>query len=253
MIKNRSQTLQVAVVIVLSWLTYSNAAYGRKFDPAPDARYMAMGGSIVAGRGVVPQTKGYVYLLYESGVIHDIDNLSLTNAGAGGGVTTQVLLDFQLPLAVETVRPDVVTITIGINDLSAALSAPDPFAVVPGILARVMENLTTTFLRFCEELPDVRVYISNYYDLPPADAAFPGVSLIILQLNSVITGVAQDFGLPVADLYTAYAGRQGLLESESPGASPFSAHPTKRGHRVIAGVFEALIVSQDGRLTCPAG
>lgn len=253
MVKNRSHTLQVAVVLVLSWLTFSNAAYGRKFDPAPDVRYMAMGGSIVAGRGVVPQTKGYVYLLYESGVIHDIDNLSLTNAGAGGGVTSQVVLDFQMPMAVEIVRPDVVTITIGINDLSAALSAPDPFAVLPGILAGVMENLTATFLGFCDGLPDVRVYISNYYDLPPADAAFPGVSQAILLLNGVITSASQDFGVPVADLYTAFAGRQGLLESESAGASPFSAHPTKKGHRIIAGVFEQLIASQDGRLFCPAG
>ena len=44
----------------------------------------------------------------------------------------------------------------------------------------------------------------------------------------------------VADVYSAFAGRTGLLLVERNGAGQFEVHPTNAGHRAIAAAFEAV-------------
>src|SRR5256884_5220136 len=49
-------------------------------DARSHTRYMALGDSIAAGRGAMPQTDGNVYLLYRSVAIEDLRDTHLINA-----------------------------------------------------------------------------------------------------------------------------------------------------------------------------
>src|SRR2546429_9756313 len=99
-------------------------------DAQSHTRYMALGDSIAAGRGAMPQTDGYVYLLYRSGAIDDFRDTHLSNAAVSEATSENVLLH-QLPQALPGprrvgFRPDVITITVGGNDLFTLLDNPDP-------------------------------------------------------------------------------------------------------------------------------
>ena len=62
-----------------------------------------------------------------------------------------------------------------------------------------------------------------------------------MAINQIIAGVAGSYGVPVADVYSAFLGKKGLLLIERHGASSFEVHPTNAGHRVIAQEFQAVI------------
>ncbi len=64
-----------------------------------ETRYMALGDSLTAGQGALPQTKGYVYLLYRWQVFNTLPNTILNNAGVSGA-TSQMVLDHQVPQAI---------------------------------------------------------------------------------------------------------------------------------------------------------
>lgn len=59
--------------------------------------------------------------------------------------------------------------------------------------------------------------------------------------NQIVAGVAGAFNVPVADVYSAFHGRDGLLLIERAGAAPDEVHPTNAGYRVMAQAFEAVI------------
>ena len=59
--------------------------------------------------------------------------------------------------------------------------------------------------------------------------------------NQIVAGVASAFNVPVADVYSAFQGRHGLLLIERPGAAPDEVHPTNAGYHVMAEAFEAVI------------
>lgn len=191
-------------------------------------RYMALGDSLVAGYGAVPATKGYVYLLYQVGAFDTVPNTLLSNAGVPGAMSRHVL-EHQVPQAIEVFRPNVITITVGGNDLFRILGGADPIQV----LSEFQANLTEILFLLRSGLPDTRIYLSNQYPLPEIEGSEP----LILALNQIIQGVASAFGVPVADVYSAFLGRGGLLLIERHGAGLFEPHPTNAGYRVIAEAF----------------
>lgn len=195
-------------------------------------RYMALGDSLVAGYGAVPATQGYVYLLYQGGVFDTVPNTLLCNAGVPGA-TSRHVLDHQVPQALEAFRPDVVTITVGGNDLLAILGGADPAVV----LSEFQGNLTEILLQLRTGLPVARIYISNLYTIP----GVPGADQVIPLFNQVVAGVAAAFGVPVADVYGAFRDRNGLLLIERHGAGQYEVHPTNAGYRAMAQAFEAAI------------
>lgn len=195
-------------------------------------RYMALGDSLAAGYGAVPVTQGYVYLLYQNGVFDTVPNTLLGNAGVPGA-TSQHVLDHQVPQAIEAFQPDVITITVGGNDLLAILNGADPALV----LGNFQTNLVQILGELRAALPTTRIYISNLYTIPD----IPGADTVVPIFNSIVLGVANAYSVPVADVYSAFLGKDGLLLITRHGADQFQVHPTNAGHRVIEQAFEAVI------------
>jgi lysophospholipase L1-like esterase len=191
-------------------------------------RYMGMGDSLAAGFGAVPATHGYVYLLYQRGVFDTVPNTLFANA-AVPGATSRHVLDHQVPQAIEAFHPDFITLTVGGNDLLRILEGESPAQV----LAEFGENLTMILSRLRTGLPQAQIAVSNLYSIPE----ITGSDTIVPLFNQVVEGVAAAFGVPVADVFEAFQGKQGLLLIERHGAGPFQVHPTNAGYRAMAGAF----------------
>jgi lysophospholipase L1-like esterase len=197
-----------------------------------NTRYMALGDSLVAGYGAVPATQGYVYLLYKDGAFDRMTNTLLSNAGVPG-VTSRQVLEHQVPQAIEAFRPTVITLTVGGNDLLRILKGADTGQV----LSEFQTNLTLILQNLRTALPNTRIIVSNLYTVPQ----IPGADQIVPIFNQIVTSVASAFNVPVADVYSAFLGRHGLLLIERPGAAADEVHPTNAGYHVMAKAFEAVI------------
>lgn len=195
-------------------------------------RYMALGDSLVAGYGAVPGTQGYVYRLYREEVFDKIPHTLFSNAGVPG-VTSKQVLDHQVPQAIEAFRPSVITITVGGNDLLRILKGENPNLV----LSEFQANFAQILGALRTALPNTRIYVSNLYTIPQ----IAGADQIVPVFNQIVAGVAAMYNVPVADVYSAFLGRRGLLLIERPGAAPDEVHPTNAGYEVMAEAFEALV------------
>jgi len=198
-------------------------------------RYMAMGDSLVAGYGAIPATEGYVYLLYRSGAFDTIPNTIFCNAGVPGATSSDVLA-YQVPQAIKNFRPGVITLSVGGNDLVRIMEGADPATV----LQEFQNNLIQIFLalKSAPETQNARIYISNLYSIPE----IPDSEVVVPIFNQIVAGVASSFGVPVADVYSAFKGKNGLLLVDRHGADPLQIHPTNAGYRVMAKAFESVIV-----------
>lgn len=196
-----------------------------------NTRYMALGDSLAAGYGAIPATQGYVYLLYQSGVFDTIPNTIFCNTGVPNATSLQVL-EHQVPMAIDDFHPTVVTITVGGNDLFRIMAGEDAATV----LAEFQSNLTQILQALREGLPTARIYISNLYTI----SEIPGSDQVVPLFNQIVYGVAGAYGVPVADVYTAFLGKTGLLLIERHNAG-LQVHPTNAGHRAMAKAFEDVI------------
>jgi lysophospholipase L1-like esterase len=224
------RTIFLALAFSLVIATPAAADLPWQFDN--NTRYMALGDSLVAGYGAVPATQGYVYLLYKDGAFDRVTNTLLSNAGVPG-VTSRQVLEHQVPQAIEAFRPTVITLTVGGNDLLRILKGADAGQV----LSEYQTNLTLILQNLRTALPNTRIVVSNLYTVPQ----IPGADQIVPIFNQIVTSVASAFNVPVADVYSAFHGRHGLLLIERPGAAPDEVHPTNAGYQVMAKAFEAAI------------
>lgn len=214
----------------------------------PAVRYMALGDSIAAGYKAMPATAGYAYQLYLGRAFGNIPEVLFDNASVPGA-TSSDLLNFQLP-QVARFDPNVVSISIGGNDLLALLAAPDPIAALPAVLATFSQNLGGSLTLLCLGMDDGdRVFIHNLYEIPEIPLTQQAVPLFNGVLAQTVAAVAQSPAcanrtLAVADVYNAFLGQQGLLLIErylKKGIEVLEVHPTNKGHRVIEATFRALI------------
>lgn len=199
-----------------------------------NTRYLALGDSLAAGYGAIPTTQGYAYLLYQQGVYARTTGTVFANA-AVPGVTSTHVLQHQLPQA-NVFQPHVVTLSVGGNDLLQILSGADPAAV----LGQFAANLVQILCGLQNLISQPRVYIHNLYDIPEITSGVPGGLQAIQQFNGIVAGVAAQCGAVVADVYSAFEGRTGLLLIERHGAGLFEVHPTNAGYREIAAAFKAV-------------
>jgi len=199
-----------------------------------NTRYLALGDSLAAGYGAIPTTQGYAYLLYQQGVYAKTTNMIFANA-AVPGVTSSHVLQHQVPQAA-VFQPHVVTLSVGGNDLLQILGGADPEAV----LGQFANNLAQILCGLRELLPQSRVYVHNLYDIPEITSQVQGGLQAILAANVIVANAAQVCGAVVADVYSAFEGRTGLLLIERRGAGLFEVHPTNAGYRQIAAAFKAV-------------
>ena len=145
------------------------------------------------------------------------------------------MFEFQVPEAVDIFQPQVVTISVGGNDILQILKGVNPVTVLPAFEANLSQILGT--LR--TSLPSALIIIGNQYDIPEITSRLPGGVQIIHALNAMIARVARVTNARVADVFHAFEGRNGLLLVERRGAEPFEVHPTNAGYRVMADAFAA--------------
>ena len=216
----------IAAVLGMALNAASRAELPWQFDA--HTRYMAMGDSLSAGYGATPATQGFAYLLYQGGVFDTVPNTLFANA-AVPGVTSQQVLDHQVPQATDAFRPGIITLTVGGNDLLGILGGADPHAVLAGFEINpraLMEKLRTG-------LPETKIIVGNLYTVPE----IPGANEVVPMFNAIVARVAADNGAKVADVYSAFLGCNGLLLINRNGAGLYEAHPTNAGHRAMAQAF----------------
>jgi len=199
-----------------------------------DTRYMALGDSLAAGYGAIPTTQGYAYLLYQGGTFDNVTNTLFADAAVPGATSSEVLA-YQVPQSVNIFQPHVITLSVGGNDLLRILNGADPVAT----LTQFQSNLQQILGGLRQGLPQARIYINNLYDVPEITSNIPGGRQLILQFNAIVAGVAQAWGVGVADVFSAFDGRTGLLLIARNGANQFEVHPTNAGYRVMAQTFQA--------------
>jgi lysophospholipase L1-like esterase len=199
-----------------------------------DTRYLAMGDSLASGYGAIPVTQGYAYRLYQEGTFDTLTNTIFADSGVPGAKSADVL-NCQVPEA-QIFQPTFVTISVGGNDLLQILGGANP----TDVLTNFGTNLTTILATLRASLPSGAVIIiGNQYDIPEIDAVVPGAKDIILQFNAIIASAASTTGAQVADVFSAFQGRNGLLLIERHGAEAFEVHPTNAGYSVMAKAFAA--------------
>lgn len=203
-----------------------------------NTRYLAMGDSLTAGRGAIPSTQGYAYLLYQQGIYDTMSNTSFANA-AIPSATSQQVLSFQVPSATQTgFSPHVITMTVGGNDILAILNG----APVPQVLQSFQGNLSSILVQLCTLLPNTRIYLGNLYSIHN----FPvSTEQVVDAFNQVVAGVVSSLNttvctgkIKVADVFAAFSGsQQGLLLINRNKAGQFEVHPSNAGHRAMARAF----------------
>lgn len=214
----------------------------------PIVRYMALGDSIAAGYKALPATSGYAYQLYLDRAFGNITMVFFDNASVPGA-TSSDLLNYQLP-QVPRFDPNVVTISIGGNDLLALRQSANPRGELVPVLTIFSANLRASLTLLCQGMDaGGRIFIHNLYEIPQIPLSVEAVPVFNAFLATTVADVAKtqpcwDKALAVADVYNAFLGKHGLLLIErylKRGIAVLEVHPTNKGHRVIEDTFRALI------------
>jgi len=161
-------------------------------------------------------------------------SISVANEGLSGELTTEGVS--RLTSSLLSVRPEVLLLFEGFNDIGRALISPGtktPSSIAAPIAANLRSMAQEAQGRGVEVLLATLTPVSDSYDL-----SAPGTRGAIVTLNAEIRSIAAQLGLGgVIDLYAALARVPGVL-----GADGF--HPTAAGYRRMAEVFFAEIVSR---------
>jgi lysophospholipase L1-like esterase len=190
-------------------------------------RYVAIGASDTVGVGASDPRTGSWPARLAARLPAGSDYV---NVGVSGSLAAQAARE-QLPTALG-VRPQLVTIWLGVNDLNASVSATD-YATA---LRSVIEPLVTR--------TDARVFVGSVPDLRtvPAYAGTDLAALLarITAYNTAIAAIAASFGgrVAVVDLFT---GSGPLVSTMTVSADGF--HPSDAGYALIADRFAKAIAA----------
>ncbi len=158
---------------------------------------------------------------------------SYVNRGISGQTTPQMLL--RLPADVVALRPEVLVILAGTNDI-AGNTGPETDDEIEGYLRAMCELAQANHIRVV--LASLTP-ISDYHRHPPA-AAMPirRPPQRILALNAWIKQYAAAHQLVYLDYFTALVDAKGMLREE---LSEDDLHPNAKGYAIMAPLAEAAI------------
>jgi lysophospholipase L1-like esterase len=194
------------------------------------ANYVALGDSLTAGRddhGPGGTRIGWARRL--AGILTARTSVccALTNL-AFDGASTGVILEQQLP-SVAALAPDLVSVTVGMNDIRDPGFAGVRFAAELGLLLDGLSGTGATVLT-CT-LPDIAA---------------------ILPLPADLVDVAHQRIRQASDIIREQAARRGVVCLDAwamPGAAdpglfgPDRIHPNGTGHQLMADAFAALLLT----------
>ena len=194
--------------------------------PSPAAfRYVAIGASDAVGVGASDPGSGS----WPARVAARLPvGSSYMNLGVSGSIASQASRE-QLPTAL-SLKPQLVTIWLAVNDLNASVTAADYAAALRSVVEPLVQRT------------DARIFVGTVPDLRsvPAYAAQDQAALLarINAYNAAITAIATAFRDRVAtvDLFT---GSAALTSTITVSADGF--HPSDDGYKLIADRFIAAI------------
>lgn len=137
-----------------------------------------------------------------------------------------------------------VTISLGANDLFAAVGTPSFFALNPAqqqsailaAMSTVQNNYTAVLTELHALVPNAAVTVVGYYNPYPAVPGSPLAPLagpVIQLLNTVIAGEAAAFGAKYVDTYTPFLGHEGQYTHITDAPSGTNVHPNATGYAAI--------------------
>jgi lysophospholipase L1-like esterase len=270
----RSWTGRLGLALAICALSIGLLLAGRQIVPVqaaippgyvpvgPGQTYLALGDSLATGfeeAGNADAQPGYPELVFTT-LKAKYPSLTRRNLAIDGETSTSFLSGqigaAEAFIAAERAagrRVGLVTVSIGGNDLFAALPAPFGSGVEPeSALASFRTNLPVILDRLLAVLTDsagVRqgdLLISDLYN-PYPGLEIPGrgrlADTYIPQFNAIIKDVAATRGVPVAEVGAAFTGHEAdYIYVQRPYASffdpqirtKFDFHPRPAGHRAIA-------------------
>ncbi|MGH3156280.1 MAG: SGNH/GDSL hydrolase family protein [Streptosporangiaceae bacterium] len=193
------------------------------------SRYVALGDSLTAGQGDPgPDGRpiGWAQRLARILTARTAVSCRLVNL-ATGGATVPVVLGQQLP-AVPGLQPDLVSVTVGMNDIRVPEFSPKTFTAG---LGRLLEGLTATGATvLASTLPDIA-------EIAPLPRALIEIAhQRIRQASDIIREQAARLGVICLDAWA-------MPGSNDPGLfSDDRFHPNASGHSLMATAFADLLV-----------
>ena len=191
--------------------------------------YVALGDSLTAGRdddGPHGGRIGWARRLADTLSARTRGPCALTNLAADGA-SVSVVLDEQLP-SLAGMRPDLVSVTVGMNDIRDPAFRGEPFAAGLGLLLDGLAATGATVLT-CT-LPDIAAIMAL-----PADLVEPA-RLRMRQASDIIREQAARRGAVCLDAWA-------MPGAADPGLfGPDRIHPNGRGHQLMADAFAALLL-----------
>ena len=227
--------------------------------------YVALGDSICRGYGLKdPETQRY------SSLIGKQTGCKVYNYGVDGQTEAELVAFLRNGKAEALSKADVVSVSIGGNDLLHVLSslllslfsnydpssgsavqvdAEDLFAAVDDALAAFEQDLPELLEVIGEQAPNARVLFQTVYNPYRSFAHFSLrlngspttlsdlANKCIERLNEIIRDGALQYGYTICDVYDAFEQNADQLVNASLGKLNFDPHPNAAGHAVIAKVL----------------
>lgn len=223
--------------------------------------YVALGDSICRGYGLAdPETQRY------SSLIAERTGCAVHNYGVDGQTGSGLLTFLQEGKAEALPQADVVSVSIGANNLLTTLSTllralfsdivtsdPEPsadaesfYAAVDEALASFEQELPELIGEIRGQAPNAHILFQTVYNPYRSFAHFPirlnGSKVYLAELadgcvtrlNDMIRAGAQTYGYTVCDVYDAFEQNADQLVNASLSKLNFDPHPNAAGHKVIA-------------------
>jgi acyl-CoA thioesterase I len=180
-------------VAVAAGCSPANAPRALPADRSAPLSYVALGDSTVEGVGASAADKTYVAQLYAR-LRREYPNARVDNLGVAGATSADVVAT-QLDRAI-ALRPDLVTLSIGPNDITGEVPVTEYERHVDAILRRLAGE--TRALVVVSLLPDLAV--TPRFSGRPAAAV---VGRLSVDFNEALAKTARRHGARVVDLYAA--------------------------------------------------
>jgi lysophospholipase L1-like esterase len=195
--------------------------------------YVAIGASDAVGIGAIPLTNGYVFRIRDR-LEDESFNVDLRNLGIPAAETDIIREEVELFLSGIELGivgdPDLVTMWLGANDIISGVDPMDFESELEALLQDLFDR-TTAFIVIAN-IPDL-TQLPRFVENPSNNVTIERVN----SFNAIIEGLAQDFGIPVVDLFA-----EGIMDSQVSDVDGF--HPSNEGHQRIAELFLDIILLQ---------
>jgi acyl-CoA thioesterase I len=213
------------LAVILAAVLFNACGSSSGQDPPPaegPLTYLALGASDAFGVGASPLSNGYVYRIDDALDRERAQPVALTNTGIPGALADEILEALELVLAIG-LRPDLVTLWTGANDLTRGRATTDFAADLDGILGLLRQE--TAALIFMADLPDLTA-LPRFVQTPDPDVTAERVAAF----NAVIEEQAALHGITLV--------RLSALPMEDDLTSDLDGfHPSDAGHARIAEAF----------------